>query len=91
MSTPGRARIHHRGEMCDVVTGQQLGELRLERDQFAELADVGELRRIDAAVVVFGEDQRIDHTDGPRIAQRDSSAAISPVKLLAPAGNSTTT
>jgi hypothetical protein len=66
----GRHRIHGRREMRDIVSGQQLGELGLERLQLAELGDVGQLRGLDVAVVVFGEDQHIDHADGPGVDQR---------------------
>ncbi|MGO9792933.1 MAG: hypothetical protein ACLP8S_26465 [Solirubrobacteraceae bacterium] len=46
--------------MRDVFVGQQLRKLGLERLQLSELADIGELGRLDDAVLVLGEDQRVD-------------------------------
>jgi|SRR5215207_4537938 len=37
----------------------------------AELADVGELRRVDVAVLVLGEDQYVDHADRSGVDQRE--------------------
>ena len=66
----GAARLHGGGEVRDVVLGQQLRQLGLDLLQRAELLDVGELHRVDAAVLVLGEDQDVDHADGAGIDQR---------------------
>ena len=48
------------------------------------------LHRIDGTVRVLGEDQDVDNADRSESTSASNSFAISPVKLLAPAGNSTT-
>ena len=50
-------------------SGQQLRQLCLDCLQLPELADVGQLHRLDGAVGVLGEDQRIDDADGPAVNQ----------------------
>jgi hypothetical protein len=56
--------FHRRGEVFDVVFGEELGELRLERRDGAEVFEVGEFERVDVPVVVFGEDEEVDEPDG---------------------------
>src|SRR4051812_6102079 len=65
------ARLHRRGEALDVLFSQQLGQLRLHRLKLSELADVGELHRVDGTVLVLGEDQDVDHADSSGIDQRE--------------------
>ena len=77
--------------MDDVVGGQQLGELGLESLELSELGDVGELRRVDVPSSAFVRMSASITRMVPASTRANSSVAISPVKLLAPAGNSTTT
>src|SRR3954470_19439384 len=61
------AGIHRGSEVLDVLLGQQLGELGLEDLQRAELVQIGELQRLDAAVLVLDEHQDVDDPDGSGI------------------------
>src|SRR3954451_17230962 len=67
----GAPGVHRRREVRDVVSGQQLGQLGLDLLQVAELLDVGELHRLDLAVLVLDEDEDVDETDGLGLDQRD--------------------
>jgi len=64
LKTPGGVR-----EILDVVCRQQFGELGLELDEFAEVAGIRQLHGVDGSVLVLGEDDRVDHTDGARFDQ----------------------
>src|SRR5580765_1911587 len=57
--------------MLDVLLGQQLGELGLERLERSELIDVGKLHRLYDTISVLGEDQYVDHPDEPAINERE--------------------
>src|SRR3954452_5562467 len=50
------AGLHRRREVLDVLGGQQLGELCFHGSQLPEVRDVGQLHRIDSAVLVLGQD-----------------------------------
>src|SRR3954469_25317119 len=67
----GAVGLHGRGEVCDVFGGQQLGQLGLQCLQLSELADVGELHRLDGTVLVLGEDHYVDHADRSGVDQRE--------------------
>jgi hypothetical protein len=90
----GASRVHRGGEVLNVFLGQQLRQLRLDRLQLPELADIGKLARALASTVPSSFLVRI-RTSITRIVPESTSAsssfAVLPVKLLAPAGNSTTT
>src|SRR4051812_15304310 len=69
---PGSAsRLHRGGEVRDIVDCQQLRQLRLDCLQRTEVFDVGELLRVDGAILVLGQDQDVDHADRPRLDQRE--------------------
>ena len=71
MSTPAVLPGSIAAARClDVVRGQELAQLGFDCLQFAELFDIGQLGRLDAAVRVLGEDQDIDHPDGAGVDQR---------------------
>src|SRR5689334_22056380 len=57
--------------LLDVVLGQQLGQLGLQRLKFAELADVRELHRVDRAIRVLGQDQDVDDADRAGVDERE--------------------
>src|SRR5436853_2760673 len=67
----GAAGFHGRGKMNDVVRGQELGQLGLDGLQRSKVGDVGKLPGVDGTVLVLGEDQDVDHTDRPRVDQRE--------------------
>ena len=72
MSTPAVLPGSIAAARCDdVVLGQQLGQLGLERLQLSELGDVGELHRVDRTVLVLGQDQDVDHADRARVDERE--------------------
>ena len=48
----------------------ELPKLGLDCPQFSKFTGIGELRRLDVPVRVLGEDQCIDHADGPGVDQR---------------------
>ena len=86
--------LHGGGEVLDVVLGQELGELGLEapaarRARRRRTAPSPRRRRPSSLARI----EDVDDTDAcPHIDQGGrSSSAASPVKLLAPAGNSTIT
>jgi len=58
--------------------------------QLSEFADVGKLRCLDGTVLSLVRNSMSITRIVPESTSASSSAAISPVKLLAPAGNSTT-
>src|SRR3954462_3405897 len=53
--------------MDDVVRGQQLRQLGLDRLQLSELLDIGELGDVDRTVLVLVEDQDVDDADRPGV------------------------
>src|SRR5687767_1345500 len=65
------SRLHRSGEVHDVVLGQELRQLRLDRLQLTELADAGKLHRLDGTVLALGENQDVDHADRPGVDQRE--------------------
>src|SRR6185436_12905330 len=67
----GASGVHGGGEVLDVFLGQQFCQLRLDCFELSELADIGELHRLDGTVLVFGQDQYVDHTDGSGVDQRE--------------------
>src|SRR5580765_4786712 len=67
-SAPG---LHGGGEMYDVLFGQQLRQLRLECLQFAQVVEVGELHRLEGAVLVLDQDQDVDQPNGSGVDEPD--------------------
>src|SRR3954465_14173109 len=67
----GAAGLHRRGEVEDVLLGQELGQFGLQCLELSELADVAELHRLDSTVLVLGEDDDVDHADRSRVDQRE--------------------
>ena len=49
------ARIHRGGEVRNVVLGQRMHELGLESGDLAEFGQIGQLHRVDRAIVVHRE------------------------------------
>src|SRR3954451_18348717 len=67
----GAAGLHRRGEVQDVVLGQELGQFGLQCLQLSQLADVAEFHRLDNTVFVLGQDDDVDHTDRLGVNERE--------------------
>src|SRR3954471_10354864 len=68
----GRAtRLHGSREVLDVVLGQQVCQLGLDCFQLSELADIGELHRLDSTVLVLDQDQHVNDANCSGVDQRE--------------------
>src|SRR3954466_12773874 len=65
------AGVHGCGEVFDILLRQELGQLRLEDLQGAELVEVFELHDLDSAVLILDEHEDVDDPDGAGVGQVD--------------------
>ena len=56
--------------MLDILEGEDLCERCLECREFTEVAEILDLVPLDLAVLVFLEDQQVEHSNGARFDER---------------------
>ena len=90
-TTPATEPGSHSGrQVHDVLLGEYLGDLLLEREQLVERLQVVDLRGLHGPVLTFGQDEEVEQADGAAVDQVDQADASSPEKCCSPVGNSTT-
>src|SRR5205823_5404927 len=80
----GGSGLHRLGQIDDVLGREELSELGLDSPKLVDRVQIVDLDRIDGALAVLGQDQEVEHPDGPRLDEAGKLACHLTAEVAVP-------